>query len=173
MKTITYEKHPKRLPRSVFMLALVKSCVTVFSPGAILFWGSRMPFPRPWWMRPWWRHRPQQQEATSEQTSLDVDRQRVLPSVESGAHMRSQRELQAEDRSIYYIADLTERFGLIRVGYLELGFPYTKGATSKTFFDHLVTLVAYSLHGRSLGYHTCDLGRCGRGSGLSRLSRTF
>jgi hypothetical protein len=174
MKTITCEKRSKRLPRSVFVLALLKSCMTVFSPGEILFWRSGMPFSRPWWMRPWWRHRPQQKEPTSERTSLNVDGQRVLlPSVKSDADRRSQQELQALERSLSYIPDLTERFGLTRVGYLVRGYPYTRGATSNTFFDHLVTLVAYPSYGRSLGYHTCDLGRCMRGLGLSRKRLTF
>jgi len=173
MKAITYEKRSTRLPRSVFVLSLLKSCVTVFSLDEILFWRSGMLFSRPWWMRPWWRHRPQQQEPTSERTSLNVDGQRVLlPSAVSDANRRRQQELQALLRSLSYIPDLTERLGLIHVGYLELGFPYTKGATSKTFFDHLVTLAAYPFR-RALGYHRCDLGRCGCGLDLSRLSRTF
>ena len=174
MKIITYEKHPKRLPRSIFLLALLKSCVTVFSPGEILFWRSGMPFSRPWWMRAWWRHRPQQQEATSELTSLNINARRVLlPSVKSDADRRSQQKLQALERSLSYIPDLTERFGLTRVGYMVGGYSYTRGAASKTFFDHLVTLVAYPAYGRSLGYHTCDLGRCGRGQGLSRKRMMF
>ena len=174
MKAITYEKRSKRLPRSVFVLALLKSCMTVFSPGEILFWRSGMPFSRPWWMRLWWKHRPQQQEPTSERTSLKVDGQRfVLPSVKSAADRRGQQERQALERSLSYIPDLTERFGLTRVGYLVRGYPYTRGATSNTFFDHLVTLVAYPSYGGSLGYHTCDLGRCGRGLGLSRKRMTF
>lgn len=122
-----------------------------------------MPFSRPWWMRPWWRHRPQPQEVTSERTSLNVDGQRVLlPSVKSDADRRSQQELQALERSLSYIPDLTERFDLIRVGYLVLGFPYTSGPTSNPFFDHLVGLVAYPSYGGSFGYHTCDLGWCER-----------
>jgi hypothetical protein len=173
MKTITYEKHPKRLPRSVFVRALVKSCVAVFSPGAVLSWGSGMPFSRPWWMRPWWRRRPQQQEVTSERTSLNVDGQRVLlPSVKSDAYRCSQQKLQALERSLSYIPDLTERFGLTRIGYLVGGYPYTKGATSKAFFDRLVELVGSPFTG-SMGFHTCDLGRCGRGPGLSRLGNKF
>jgi hypothetical protein len=173
MKTITYEKHPKRLPRSVFVLALLKSCMTVFSPGEILFWRSGMPFSRPWWMRPWWRRRPRQQEVTSERTSPDVDGQRVLlPPVKSDADRRSQQELQALERAVAHIPDLTERFGLIRVGYLVRGYPYTRGSTSRTFFDHLVTLTAYSST-YGIGYHTCDLGSCGHGLGLSRKRMTF
>jgi hypothetical protein len=48
------------------VLALVKSIVTVFSPGAAIFWGSGVPF-----LRPWWRHRPQQPK-TSLKSSENV-----------------------------------------------------------------------------------------------------
>jgi hypothetical protein len=71
-----------------------------------------------------------------------------------------------------YIPDLTEIDRVRRVGYLERGHPYTKGATSKAFFDRLVELVAHPII-KYFGYYTCDLGRCGRGPGLSRLSERF
>lgn len=168
MKITTYEKHPKGSPRSAFVRALKKSFVAVFSPGPVFSWGIGLPF-----LRPWWTHPSQQQEATSERPPLHVDGQRVLlPSVEPGAHRLSQQEQQALIRSLFYIPDLTERWGTICVGYLMGGYPYTKGATSKAFFDHLVELVGCPF-GRAMGSHSCDLGRCGRGPGLSRLGQEF
>ena len=91
---------------------------------------------------------------------------------ELGADRRNQLQPQDLVRSLSYVADVTEWFGLTHVGYLVQGHPYTKGATSKAFFDHLVTLVAYPFS-LPFGFDICDLGRCGRGRGLSRLSESF